>query len=50
VARLSFQPTGDSTEVHLSQGPSKTEARRELHGDGWSQSFDKLRDVVAAQR
>jgi uncharacterized protein YndB with AHSA1/START domain len=47
VAQVSFHVTDDSTEVHLSQGPFKTQSRRDLHRDGWSQSFDKLRDLVA---
>lgn len=49
AAQLSFHVTGDSTEVHLSQGPFKTESRRDLHCDGWGQSFDKLHDLVATQ-
>jgi uncharacterized protein YndB with AHSA1/START domain len=39
---LSFRNLGGSTEVTLSQGPFKTEARRALHRDGWTDSFDKL--------
>jgi uncharacterized protein YndB with AHSA1/START domain len=50
VATLSLRAVDDSTEVHLSQGPFKTEARRRLHRDGWTESLDKLRDLVAAQR
>jgi uncharacterized protein YndB with AHSA1/START domain len=39
---LSFRNHGGSTEVTFSQGPFKTEARRALHRDGWTDSFDKL--------
>jgi hypothetical protein len=30
----------------LEQGPFKTEARRALHRDGWTDSFDKLERLV----
>jgi uncharacterized protein YndB with AHSA1/START domain len=42
LVELSFQELGDSTEVVLTQGPFKTEPRRELHRNGWTDSFDKL--------
>jgi uncharacterized protein YndB with AHSA1/START domain len=45
---LSFRPSGESTEVALTQGPFKTEARRELHHDGWADSFDKLERLLSA--
>jgi uncharacterized protein YndB with AHSA1/START domain len=47
VARLSFRDLGESTEVALTQGPLKTEARRALHQDGWTDSFDKLERLCA---
>jgi uncharacterized protein YndB with AHSA1/START domain len=47
LVELSFRDLGDSTEVVFSQGPFKTEARRELHRNGWSDSFDKLERSVA---
>ena len=51
LAQLSFRDIDDdSTEIHLEQGPFRTEARRELHRDGWTDSFDKLAEVVADQR
>ena len=50
VARLAFRAVDDSTEVLLVQGPFRTEARRALHRDGWTESFDKLGQVVAEQR
>jgi uncharacterized protein YndB with AHSA1/START domain len=46
---LSFRNLGESTEVALLQGPFKTEARRALHRDGWTDSFDKLEQLVSAQ-
>ena len=48
VAQLAFESLGESTEVRLRQGPFTTEARRDLHRDGWSESFDKLADLLAA--
>jgi uncharacterized protein YndB with AHSA1/START domain len=49
LASLSFRDLGSSTEVIFTQGPFKTEARRALHRDGWTDSFDKLDRLVAAQ-
>jgi uncharacterized protein YndB with AHSA1/START domain len=49
VASLSFGDRGGSTEVALTQGPFKTEARRALHRDGWTDSFDKLERLIAGQ-
>ena len=45
---LSFRELGGSTELALSQGPFKTEARRALHRDGWTDSFDKLEHLMSA--
>ena len=42
LVELSFRDLGESTEVVLTQGPSKTGPRRELHRNGWTDSFDKL--------
>jgi uncharacterized protein YndB with AHSA1/START domain len=49
VAGLSFRDLGESTEVALTQGPFKTEARRALHRDGWTDSFDKLERLISAR-
>jgi uncharacterized protein YndB with AHSA1/START domain len=46
---LSFRDRGGSTEVAFMQGPFKTEARRALHRDGWTDAFDKLERLVSAQ-
>ncbi len=43
---LSFRDVGQSTEVALTQGPFKTEARRALHRDGWTDSFNKLERLL----
>jgi uncharacterized protein YndB with AHSA1/START domain len=47
VAQLSFEAVDGSTEVRLVQGPFRTEARRDLHRNGWNESFAKLADLVA---
>lgn len=49
IVELSFGDLGESTEVKLRQGPFKTEARRSLHRDGWTESFDKLEQLGAAE-
>lgn len=49
VVDLSFRDLGDSTEVGLTQGLFKTEARRVLHRDGWTESFDKLEALLSSQ-
>jgi uncharacterized protein YndB with AHSA1/START domain len=46
---LSFRDLGESTEVAFTQGPFKTEERRALHRDGWTDSFDKLERLLSAQ-
>ena len=47
LVELSFRDLGESTEVVLTQGPFKTEARRELHRNGWTDSFDKLERIIS---
>ena len=49
VVGLSFRPIGTATEVAHTQGPFRTEDRRALHRDGWTDSFDKLERLVAEQ-
>jgi uncharacterized protein YndB with AHSA1/START domain len=46
---LSFRDLGGSTEVAFSQGPFKAEARRALHRDGWTDSFDTLERLISVQ-
>jgi uncharacterized protein YndB with AHSA1/START domain len=47
LAELSFRDLGESTEVVFTQGPFKTEARRELHRNGWTDSFDRLEQFIS---
>ena len=49
LVELSFRDRGESTEVVYSQGPFKTAARRALHRDGWTDSFDKLEQFISKQ-
>jgi uncharacterized protein YndB with AHSA1/START domain len=48
LAELFFDERGDSTAVAFRQGRFKTEARRELHRDGWSDTFDRLERLLSA--
>jgi uncharacterized protein YndB with AHSA1/START domain len=47
VVALSFSDAGGSTEVALSQGAFRTVERRDLHRDGWTDSFDKLEAILS---
>jgi len=49
LVRLSLLDLGGSTEVALVQGEFTTEARRALHRDGWTESFDKLERFLSEQ-
>ena len=46
LVELSLRDRGESTEVVLTQRAFKTEARRELHRQGWTDSFDKLEKLL----
>jgi uncharacterized protein YndB with AHSA1/START domain len=46
---LSFRDLGAATEVAFVQGPFKTEERRALHRDGWTDGFDKLERLFSAR-
>ncbi len=46
---LSFRDLGESTEVTFTQGSFKTEERRALHRDGWTDAFDKLERLISAR-
>jgi uncharacterized protein YndB with AHSA1/START domain len=50
VVELSFRDLGESTEVIFTQGPFKTEPRRELHRDGWTDTFDRLERHIRKER
>ena len=46
VVTLEFLDRGDSTVLVLHQAPFATDARLELHRDGWTESFGRLLDVL----
>jgi uncharacterized protein YndB with AHSA1/START domain len=46
VVALSLGEVRDGAELSLSQGGFATEARVELHRGGWTDSFQKLRELV----
>ena len=48
IVALDFQDLGGVTEVSLTQGRFQTEARRALHRDGWTDSFDRLERLISA--
>ncbi len=47
VVTLSLRDGDDETEVELTQGEFATEERRALHEGGWTDSFDRLRELLA---
>jgi uncharacterized protein YndB with AHSA1/START domain len=49
LAELTFRDADGSTETSLSQGPFKTDERRDLHRDGWTESFDRLEAMLRGQ-
>jgi uncharacterized protein YndB with AHSA1/START domain len=46
LADLALRDERGGTEITLTQGPFATEERKRLHEDGWSESFDRLRDLL----
>ncbi|HEY7103532.1 MAG TPA: SRPBCC domain-containing protein [Mycobacteriales bacterium] len=43
---VSLRDLGDATELSLTQGEFATDARLELHRNGWTDSFHKLETLV----
>jgi uncharacterized protein YndB with AHSA1/START domain len=48
LVTLALGELGQSTRLTLDQGPFATGSRLELHHDGWSDSFERLRAVLGA--
>jgi uncharacterized protein YndB with AHSA1/START domain len=46
VVDLSLEDRGGHTQVDLTQGEFTTEERRALHEGGWSDSFDRLAELL----
>jgi len=42
IATLTLTDENGATRIELVQGPFRTEARRELHDAGWTDTLDKL--------
>jgi uncharacterized protein YndB with AHSA1/START domain len=47
LVTLELEDWGERTEVSLTQGEFATPARLELHRDGWTESFEKLEELLA---
>jgi uncharacterized protein YndB with AHSA1/START domain len=47
LVTLSLRDLGDQTEVELTQGEFATAARLELHDGGWTDSFEKLEELLS---
>jgi uncharacterized protein YndB with AHSA1/START domain len=48
VVTLSLEDRGKETAVHFTQGEFATEARYALHHEGWSDSLDRLEEMLRA--
>lgn len=49
VVVLSLRDLGDSTELTVDQGPFATEGRRALHEQGWTETLDRLADMITTR-
>lgn len=49
VVVLSLRDLGDSTELTVDQGPFATEGRRALHEQGWTETLDRLADLITTR-
>lgn len=49
VVVLSLQPLGESTALTVEHGDFATEERQVLHVQGWSESIDRLEELIASQ-
>lgn len=46
IVAFSLQDLGDATELIVEQGRFATEGRRALHEQGWTESLDRLDELV----
>ena len=46
VVAFSLRDVGESTALTVDQGPFVTEGRRALHEQGWTESLDRLEELV----
>jgi len=47
VVTISLEDADDSTVLTVDQGHFATEARRSLHRQGWTESLDRLQDLLS---
>ena len=50
VVVFSLRDLGGSTEVTVDQGPFATEGRRALHERGWTETLDRLHELIIASK
>jgi uncharacterized protein YndB with AHSA1/START domain len=50
VVTMSLSDRGESTEVVVVQSGFATEARRALHVDGWTDSLDRLQELMSSRK
>lgn len=48
--KLQIKPSGDGTEVLVEQGEFASAESKEGHEQGWLASFDRLKEVLQAQK
>ena len=46
VVTISLRDLGNATELSIEQGPFATEARRALHVQGWTETLDRLHELI----
>ena len=49
VVVLSFQDVGESSSLTVEQGPFATVERRALHEQGWTESIDRLEELITSR-
>jgi uncharacterized protein YndB with AHSA1/START domain len=49
VVTFSLRDRGDSTEVTVDQGVFATEVRRALHVEGWTDTLDRLEELLVRE-
>ena len=49
LVTLTLQDLDEATELVLAQAPFATEARRALHDQGWTDSFERLQELISSK-
>jgi uncharacterized protein YndB with AHSA1/START domain len=49
LVTFSLRDLGESTALTVDQGPFATEARRALHEHGWTESLDRLQELITSR-